>query len=256
MRHLIFTLYTHALRFYPRAFRERYAAEMLATARQHSADTPSSLRFAASLTTDTLRSLIEVHMRSAAPPSPAFVITFAAFFSAILLTISVFHQQLLRRAADHAPQQLVATLSSQMASGDTPSLTLPAPTADLASPTWLKSTSTFAAIYDANANLIASNATLNGGSPRPPQGVFSTIHIRGNDSVTWQPQRGVRIALTGREVPGHGFVLAGQSLLNGEARTARFNLLLKAIWSVLALACFALIALTRNRVSKLNTSRL
>jgi hypothetical protein len=240
-------LYRLALGLYPSAFRERYAAEMLGSARQLAADAPNKSRFAAALAWDTFLSLVREHMRLASPLKPIFLFAFAVFFSVLLLAVSVFHQQVLRRGADRQPEQLATTLSEQLAHSDNRSLTLPGPTQDLGSRAWLGSNATFAAVYDASGQVVASNATFDSALPQPPRGIFSTIRARGLYKVTWQPQRGVRIALTGREISGGGFVLAGQSLLSAEARTARFDLFLKLMWAVLLLACGTILVLAKNQ---------
>lgn len=233
----VLSLYQLALRLYPPAFRERYAEEMLGSARQLAANAPSKPRFAAALAWDTLLSFTREHMRLASPFKPVFLLAFATFFSILLLTVSVFHQQVLRRGADRQPEQLATALSAQLAHSDTRSFTLPGPSQDIGSSAWLNSNATFAAVYDASGQVVASNATFDNALPQPPRGIFSTIRARGLYKVTWQPQRGVRIALTGHEISGGGFVLAGQSLLSAEARTARFDLFLKLMWAVLLLAC-------------------
>jgi len=243
----ILNLYRLALQLYPPAFRDRYAAEMFDSARLLAAEALSKPRFAAALAWDTFLSLMREHMRFASPLKPAFLLAFAACFSALLLTVSVFHQQVLRRGADRQPEQLATTLSAQLAHSDNRSFTLPGPLQDLGSSAWLNSNATFAAVYDASGHVVASNATFDSALPQPPRGIFSTIRARGLYKVTWQPQRGVRIALTGREIPGGGFVLAGQSLLSAEARTARFDLFLKLMWGVLLLACAIILVLANTQ---------
>jgi len=250
---LVLNLYRLALRLYPPAFRERYAAEMLGSARQLSADAPSKRRFAAALGWDTLSSLTREHMRFASPLKPAFLFAFAAFFSVLLLAVSVFHQQVLRRGADRQPEQLATTLSAELAHSDNRSFTLPSPPQDIGSSAWLNGNTAFAAVFDASGQVVASNATFDNALPQPPRGIFTTIRARGLYKVTWQPQRGVRIALTGREIPGGGFVLAGQSLLSAEARTARFDSFLKVMWAVLLLACGIILVLAQNQPRRRTT---
>jgi len=245
----VHTVYRLVLRLYPPAFRDRYAAEMLDSAQRLAADAPSKPRFAAALAWDTLSSLTREHMRLASPLKPAFLLAFAALFSALLLTVSVFHQQILRRGADRQPEQLATALSTQLAHSDNRSVTLPGPRPDIGSSAWLNSNATFAAVYDAAGNVVSSNATFDTGLPQPPRGIFSTIRARGVYKVTWQPRRGVRIALTGREIPGGGFVLAGQSLFSAEARTARFDFILKLMWAALLLGCAIILMFGNSRRS-------
>jgi len=246
----VLNLYGLALRLYPQAFRDRYAAEMLATARHLAADAPSKPRFAAALAWDILASLMREHMRLTSPPKPAFLLAFAVFFSALLLALSVFHQQVPRRGADRQPEQIATTRSAQLANSDNRSFTLPGPQQDIGSGAWLDSNATFAAVYDAAGNVVASNARLSNALPQPPRGIFRTIHDRGLYKVTWQPRPAVRIALTGREIAGGGFVLAGQSLIGAEARTARFDFFLKLMWVALLVACGAILVLAKFNLRK------
>ena len=237
-------LYAFALRLYPSAFRARYADEMLETARREYARSPKPLRFTASLAADTLRGALREHLRTASPTRPGYVAAFALFFSFLVLTVSVVHQQILRRNADALPRFIANLVSSpRMNAQSEPARRkivaddLSAPSQEISTPTWLNSTAVFTVLYDASAHAITGNATLHGALPQPPIGIFNEIRSRGNDEVTWRPQPGVRIALSGRPMPDGGFVVTGQSLIPGEARTARLNSILRWIWAFAMLAC-------------------
>ena len=244
-KHLL-NLYALALHFYPRAFRERYATEMLDAVRLQYAERDGGIHFVAELTRDTVRSAMREHWRAATPAKPVYTALFAVFFSALLLSISVFNQQVLRRGADRQPGILAAEVGAQLTQGTDASAVLGSPRQEIASKSWLESTSSFAAVYDAAGNAVASNATYDGALPQPPRGIFNTIRERGLYKVTWQPQRGVRVALTGLPLHDGGFVLAGQSLIPGEARNASFSRFLRLMWLVLAGCCVLIVILTRR----------
>jgi hypothetical protein len=251
-------LYALALHLYPAAFRARYADEMLDTARLEYVRSPNPLRFAASLAADTLRGALREHLRAASPTRPGYVAAFALFFSFLLIAASVVNQQVLRRRADAFPA-LVARYSSSP---------LPDPRAEAirehivagyraADPTQIEISSKrflnrpdrqtiFVTFYDASGHALDGGAVLHGALLQPPHGIFDTIRARGEYKVTWQPEPGIRIALTGRPMPDGGFVIAGQSLIPGEARTARLNRLLRWMWLFAMLAC-AFLALTSKR---------
>jgi len=234
---LLTRLYSLALPLYPTAFRQRYGAEMLEAVRLQEAEAPSRLRFALSLFADTIRSLFEVHMRTSSPTSPLYVLAFAVFFSVALLFISVFNQQVLRRGADRQPAQVVEQVSTRLAEGTPATSLLDNSTQEIANPGWLHGSSTFAALYDADGKPIAASATLHGELPQPPRGIFNVIRQHGEHKVTWQPQPGIRVALTGRPAPGGGFVLAGQSLLPSESREAAFRRWMLVLWFAMIVAC-------------------
>jgi hypothetical protein len=244
---LLTRLYGLALPLYPEVFRQRYGAEMLEAVRLQEAESPSRLRFALSLFTDTVRSLFEVHMRTSSPTSPLYVFAFAVFFSMALLFISVFNQQVLRRGADRQPAQVVEQVSTRLAEGTPAASLLPADTQEIANPAWLHGSSTFAALYDDTGTALASNATLHGGLPQPPRGIFNVIRQQGEHKVTWQPQPGIRVALTGRPAPGGGFVVAGQSLIPSESREAAFRRWMLVLWFAMIVACVFIATTAQSR---------
>jgi hypothetical protein len=251
-------LYALALRLYPAAFRARYADEMLDTARHEYAHSPNPLRFTASLTADTLRGALREHLRAASPNRPAHVAAFALFFTFLLLTVSVVHQQILRRNADSFPTTVAKYSSSPVADPQAEAIRenivaryrAADPTQiEISSKRFLNTPdrpSTFVVFYDASGRAIGGGATLHGALPQPPHGIFDVIRARGEDKVTWQPEPGIRVALTGRPMPNGGFVLSGQSLIPSEARTARLDRLLRWMWLFAMLAC-AFLALTSRR---------
>jgi hypothetical protein len=82
----------------------------------------------------------------------------------------------------------------------------------------------FVVIYDVAGIPVATNATLAGGTPKPPSGVLETARSEGIDKVTWQPGPGVRIAIV--VVPWRGgTILAGRSLRLVEEQEDRTLLL-------------------------------
>ena len=63
--------------------------------------------------------------------------------------------------------------------------------------------------------------------PRPPHGVLEYVRDHGEERVTWQPERRVRIAavVVRYEGKGSGFVLAGRSLREIEGRVRQVGML-------------------------------
>ncbi|SEG60618.1 hypothetical protein SAMN05421819_3741 [Bryocella elongata] len=224
-------VYAASLELYPEAFRERYGAEMLDTASREYAAAKRPLRFAVVLMGDTAMSVFRENLR-ATPVRPVMLAGFVMFFSFLLLGVALFGQQRLRRGADQAPEALTAQVAAQP---DSAAARLGWPRHEISSPEWLSSSSSFLALYDASGKVWAANAEFEGALPQPPKGIFATIRARGMYKVTWQPEHGVRVALAGRSLPDGGFVLAGQSLIPGEARTDSFYRFLLELWAVMLL---------------------
>jgi hypothetical protein len=243
-----FRLYALALRLYPAAFRARYADEMLDAARHEYAHSPNPLRFTASLAADTLRSLFREHLRAATPTRPGYVAAFALFFTFLLLAVAVVHQQILRRDAGKFPTEIATFIVTPQANPRDEAwrvvyISRLKPThdrAELSSPRFLKHDLGWAVFYDASGHPISGDVTHNGTLPQLPQGLFNAIRAHGEDKLIWQPQPGVRYALTGLPLPNGGFVVAGHTLIPTEARTASLDRLLRWIWAVAMLACCVL----------------
>ena len=75
-------------------------------------------------------------------------------------------------------------------------------------------------VYDDQNRILQSTGILNGLPPALPRGVFNYVLNHGEDRVTWQPQKGVRLAAVIVRVQGHatGYVLVGRSLAEVEKR--------------------------------------
>jgi len=65
-----------------------------------------------------------------------------------------------------------------------------------------------------------------------PAGVLEYTRRRGQDRITWEPERGVRIAavVVRHEGANAGFVLAGRSLREVEKRETKTELIAGAAW--------------------------
>lgn len=102
----------------------------------------------------------------------------------------------------------------------------------------------FLIIFDDQGQPLAASAVLHGTIPVPPKGVFDYVREHGEDRLTWQPQQGVRIAAIvteyrdggeiaakfGGSKSGNGFVLAGRSLREVEAREANLTKQILLAW--------------------------
>ena len=241
------TAYAAALRLYPAAFREKYSDQMLDAARASCAESPHRLRFALALAADTAGALLREHWRAAAPASPGYAAAFALFFSFALVTVSVVYQQVLRRGADQLPLKLVAYTSDRLAHGADPARFIGGPHREISSRDFLDSNQFIVVLFNQAGEPIVGNATLHGALPQPPLGVFRHAGQHGLYKVTWQPSRGIRVALSIQPLPDGNFIVAGQSLIPSETREAASNKVLRWIWLTMLAAATALVLLTRTR---------
>jgi hypothetical protein len=250
---LFLGIYKLSLHLYPRAFRHRYAKQLIDAARLQQAESPNDLALAASLLSDTLRSAVREHFRAATPARPAYVAAFALFFTFLLIAVSVVNQQILRRRADLGPTALARIISSPTSNPQSEAVRAhiaaqiaTGPKIDLSSPRFINSATMFAVIYDPSGQPVAGNAVLHGILPRLPHGLFHTIRDRREFRVTWQPRVGIRVALTGDTLPSGGFVVAGQSLIASESAEIRFHSILLWMWAFAMVACCFLVLSTRK----------
>jgi hypothetical protein len=145
-------------------------------------------------------------------------------------------QQNLRQSANDPQIQIAEDAAAALAAGDPLSSFLPAETVAVES-----SLAPFVVVFSDAGEATASTGLLHGETPALPAGVFDYVRSHGEDRVTWQPEPGVRIAAVivryGGEEPG--FVLAGRSLREVEAREDNILLLASAAGIVLLVAAAA-----------------
>ncbi|MDD4901752.1 MAG: hypothetical protein PHE24_01315 [Patescibacteria group bacterium] len=95
-----------------------------------------------------------------------------------------------------------------------------------------KSLSPFLMTFDGSRNVLSTNATLNGKAAVPPAGVFAYAKKHGENRVTWQPAKGVRIAavMVHYSGVGEGYALSGRSLAEVEKRSGSLEFLTFWVW--------------------------
>ena len=239
-------LYGLALRLYPARFREAYAPAMQQAFLDALHDGTVARRVLLPLTVrDLLVSLTREHLamlrESLARPALLFNAAVLAGISTVLaLALYAIPQQVLRLGANDPQVQMAGDLAARLEQGASLAEAVPAASIDMA-----RSLAPFVIVYDDQGRPLASQATLNGGIPAPPGGVFDYVRMRGEERVSWQPVRGsknsVRIAAVVLRVNGAhpGFVLAGRSLREVEAREELVGHLAGLAW----LAMLGLIAI-------------
>lgn len=97
-----------------------------------------------------------------------------------------------------------------------------------------ESLSVFKTIYNKNGEPIQSTGFINGQLPKIPKGVFDFTNKNDEDVFTWQPQRGVRMAMVVKKIKSSqtGFVAAGRSLKEVEKRESDLTTMVFVAWLV------------------------
>ncbi len=141
--------------------------------------------------------------------------------------VYIVAQQSLRQGANDPQIQMAEDAAEALTGGGTAESVLPAARIDPS-----RSLAPFVIVYGGDGSVLASSAALHGQTPGLPAGVFESVRRAGEDRVTWQPEPGVRIAavVTGYGGSQPGFVLAGRSLREVEARTGQIGSLVLVGW--------------------------
>ncbi len=149
-----------------------------------------------------------------------------ALFTGIIMFVYTAVQKNFRSAANDPQIQIAEDLASLIEKGSQSRIDL-SQKVDIS-----KSLAPFVIIYDANGKELASNAELNGTSPKVPSGVLNYAKLNGENRVTWQPADGVRIASVIKSFNGNqsGFVVVGRSLREVEKRIDQLGFFALITW--------------------------
>ena len=226
-------LYARALRLYPAAFRERYAAPMYQSFCDALRDSSFARRELVLITLkDLCTSLLKEHMammrETYSRPALAFnAVVLAGISTVLALALYAIPQQVLRNGADDPQVQLATDAAARLEGGAAATDAVPAGEVDMA-----RSLAPFVIAYDDRGQPLASQAKLGGSVPSLPPGVFDYVRTHGEERVSWQPERGVRIAAIVERVNGSapGFVVAGRSLREVELREAQVEKMAGVAW--------------------------
>ena len=226
-------LYSAALMLYPPPFREAYAPAMRQTFSDALQDRTLSRRtliplvlrdLATSLAKEHLAMLRETFSRPALLFN-ALVLT--ALATGLALALNTIPQQVLRLGANDPQIAMAGDLVARLEQGIAPAEAVPAGSVDLS-----RSLTPFLIAYDDRGRPMASQAQLDGKTPTPPSGVFDNVRQHGEDRISWQPRRDVRIAAVIQRVngPQPGFVLAGRNMREVESRETLVGQLAGLTW--------------------------
>lgn len=130
-------------------------------------------------------------------------------------------QQMLRQAANDPQVQLAEDAAAGLLAGRPVDAVVPPGKVDIGA-----GLAPWVMVFDDAGRPLATSGEL-GSLPLPPSGVFEAARRSGQTRLTWQPAPGVRVAAVVQRYGGArpGFVVAGRSLRESEARTDQLLLL-------------------------------
>ena len=136
-------------------------------------------------------------------------------------------QQDLRLSGNDTQIQIAEDAAARLAAGEPLAGVVPTGTLDVGS-----SLAPFTIAYDDQGHVLAATGLLHGEPPALPAGVLDYVRQHGEDSISWQPEAGVRFAAVVSRVTGAhpGFVLAARSLREVEVRIGVVEELAGAAW--------------------------
>ncbi len=170
-----------------------------------------------------------------------FWIPLAVVITLLVGLIYVTAQQVLRMTVNDPQVQIAEDTAIALSNGQSIDSVVPASKIDIA-----KSVALYIAVFDDSGKAIASSGTLRNQLPALPVGVFDYVRRNGEDRITWQPEPGVRDAIVVTRYSGtsSGFVMAGRSMRDSEARTSQLTLLLGAGWVATCFAALVIVTLS------------
>jgi len=162
-------------------------------------------------------------------------LTAAALVTVIMLLIYATVQQVYRTGLDDPQTQLVKDIGLQLEQGRSAQMVVNDDSFDIT-----RSLSPFIILYDAQGKPLRSNAFLDGKMPEVPVGVFEEVKRNGEHAFSWQPRKGVRMAMViikTNAMPVQ-FVAAGRSMAAVEQRIKNLVTMVFIAWII----CMAIIA--------------
>ncbi len=236
--------YERALRLYPPAFRAEYAEPMRQSLHDALADAslprPWLLRLVMKdLITSLLKENLAMLRDTFGRPALIFnAFVLAGIASLLGLALYAIPQHVLRSGANDPQIQMATDMAALLERyGVNDGLLHGALTKNEAGVVDLRrSLSPFLIVFDDKGQPLGSNAQLDGQTPTPPAGVFDFVRKHGEERLSWQPvvggERGIRIAAVLERVNGSqpGFVLAGRSMREVEARIADVEAMAGLTW--------------------------
>ena len=172
-------------------------------------------------------------------------IQLAALASALSLMVYLAVQQVGRQTANDPQLQVARDASRAIAAGQSAGAITGDGNVELSA-----SLAPWITITDDKGTIIASSARLHGAPRTVPPGVFDHARASGEERVTWQPEKGVRMATVVVHNRDGGFVVAGRSLLESEARTAAYGRMIMIGWLATLIGLLVVVSVTEAFVPR------
>lgn len=144
-------------------------------------------------------------------------------------------QQILRMGGANEPQiKDVGEMAIRLNGGLEPKYVIPKENVN-----FKNSENLFAMVFDKDKKMIATNADLRDYLAGPPGGVLDNAKDMRINKVTWQPEKGVRLAIVAMPF-NNGWVLEGRSLKSVEKNVDNWRLAIMGTW-IISVAIFVIL---------------
>jgi len=160
----------------------------------------------------------------------------AAIITILTALIYATVQQAHRSGANDPQLQIARDISNKLKKGEGAGKWFEGDTIEIS-----QSLSVFTALYNRQGEPELSTGVLNGKMPSLPKGVFGQAMRYGENVFTWQPQKGVRVAvvLKSLQSSAYSYIAVGRSLYEVEQREENLRWMAFISW----LLCMGVIML-------------
>ena len=235
---LLLLLYRGGLVVYPPRLRVEYRDQMLQTLRDSYHDRPfGKLRFWIHAYADLAQSCLTEWFIMARDLPFQRPLVFHTLLLACFLTLlgggaTFTIAQMMRSGANQPQIDMVNWYAGELAAGESPADVIPPGYVDLE-----RSLQPFVIFYDDQGQPVVGTGYLDQKLPTPPAGAFDSVRSSGLEKITWQPQRGLRLASVVRRVNGKtpGFLLAARSLQPVEEQKSTLWWMVLGLWLMVLL---------------------
>lgn len=159
----------------------------------------------------------------------------AVVITLLLGALYLIEKTNLRLSANDPQIQISEDITNYLSKGQDAENVMPKSTVDVS-----KSLAWVLITYDDSGQVKASNAVLNGQIPELPKGVLDHARDIGQNRVTWEPEKGVRIAAVVTRYD-NGYVLVGRSLRDVEGRFMVLGKIVAVSWIITILTAYVFI---------------
>jgi len=162
-------------------------------------------------------------------------------FIATVLSVTFFLviQQDLRESANDPQIQTAQETALAIAAGQPVLSVLPEQKVNISA-----SLDPFIMVFGLNGQLIASSGTLNNTPPVFPASILSNAHSQGEESITWEPETGLRFAAVVLPFSGEnqsGYVVVARSLTEVERLENMLGLDIFGGWIISVIGSYGII---------------